>query len=533
MSSFTMAMNACARTWNNAVSYVSPDTTNEYSGRLALFFKGVRGLTIPRLYEYLHKCSQENLVDTFLLVFQLRDCRGGKGERELGRKALIWLFVHYPEEFSTIAHLIPEYGRWDDLLCFFPHVLNITKINLESQFSDIIATETLLATLNDLQTRIVKIMADQLVQDRKLMDEGKPCSLCAKWTPTEGDSLDKEYNVFKTLARALSVSTKNLRRQYNTPLRSYLRIVESFICKGLWSEVDFNKVPSHAMKRLKKAFAVHDSDRFAEWRDNLKLSTSKVNAKQLHPHELVGELRKTNRADPITEAQWNVLIDEVRKLGTLTDSIAVVDTSSSMTCPNNLPLDVAVSLGMIISQVVKGPFHGNLLTFNTKPAFAVIPDGNMFTRYNAVKNMKWGGSTNLEKTFMLILERARVFKLTDADMPKRLFIISDMQFDCISGNTRLTNLENINQKYAEYGYTRPQIVFWNVNGSSDDFPTTVHENGTVLISGFSPAILQSVINSKNFSSIDILQTSLRVPRYDSVRRILTNVRVLGEDFEMV
>jgi len=115
-TNFSKAMNATARTWNNAISLVSADPTNEVSGRIALFFKGVRGMSLSQLFEYMQLASTEDIVDTFVLVFNLRDPRGGKGERELGRQCLKWLFVNYPSEFEAVIPLIPEYGRYDDLL---------------------------------------------------------------------------------------------------------------------------------------------------------------------------------------------------------------------------------------------------------------------------------------------------------------------------------------------------------------------------------------------------------------------------------
>lgn len=523
MSKFAQAMNATAYTWNGALSYASPDPSGETSGRLSLFFKGVRGLNVPRLYEYLRDCARENLLDTFLLAFHLRDCRGGKGERELGRRALTWLFINYPVEFRRVLPLLPEYGRWDDLLELFPGSLELNNLDqVRSNYLATIPGEDYLTNLRVLQNEAVQLMAVQLRQDRDNMMAGKPCSLCAKWTPTEGDAQDRKTGVFKTLASAVGVSPRALRKNYNTPLRSYLNIVEGYMCSGQWNKVDFNKVPSQAMKRLKKAFEKHEPERYSAWRDALKLGdtkVAKVNAKQLHPHELVREMRTKNTGDPVTEAQWKVLVDEVRKLGSLRDAVVVVDTSSSMNSPNFVPLDVAVAMGMIVSEVVQGPFHGHVITFNDIPAFQVVPDGSTFDRFRTIRSMSWGGSTNLEKTFQLILDRARECKLTQEDMPKRLFIVSDMQFNQISnswGGTQ-TNWERINDMYRSSGYTRPQIVFWNVNGESTDFPVTSGEQGTALISGFSPAILKAVLRGENYTPMNVLRTTLDDSRYDPVR----------------
>jgi len=545
MANFASAMNASATTWNGATSYASPDPTGQTSGRVSLFFKGVRGLNVPTLYEYLRDCARESLVDTFLLVFHLRDCRGGKGERLLGRQALTWLFINYPTEFSLVLPLLSEYGRWDDLLQFFPSVLKLTDLeHVRVNYSATVSGPEQLNVLQQLQQKVVALVASQLHADQKNMIEGRPCSLCAKWTPTEGDSLDRKTGVFKVLASAVGVSPRNLRRSFHTPLRAYLNVVEKRICTGKWDEIDFNKVPSCAMKRLKKAFEKHDPERFAQWRSALKLGdpkVAKVNAKQLYPHELVREVRMKRASDEVTEAQWKVLVDEVRKLGSLKDAVAVVDTSGSMHSPNCLPLDVAVAMGLLISEVVEGPFHGHLLTFNSTPSFQVIPDGSLFDRQTIVQRMDWGGSTNIEATFQLILDRGVQCGLSQEDMPKRLFIVSDMQFNAASGDCeyggRKTNMERINEMYKASGYTRPQIVFWNVNGSSNDFPVTVGEHGTAMISGFSPAIIKSLIRGDDYSPLSVLRTTLDDPRYDRVRRALTGEQeaapVVDDEYEVV
>jgi len=101
-------MNASASTANGAVSLATPDASGVSSGRLSLFFKSVRGLNAPRQYQYMVEASQESTVDAFLLAFHIRDCRGGKGERDLGRRCLIWLFINEPLLFAKVAKLLQE-----------------------------------------------------------------------------------------------------------------------------------------------------------------------------------------------------------------------------------------------------------------------------------------------------------------------------------------------------------------------------------------------------------------------------------------
>ena len=523
-SKFAYAMNAT--TSNGAVSLVSPDPSGVSSGRVALFFKGVRGLNAPCQYQYMVDSDQESIVDTFLLSFHIRDCRGGKGERELGRRCMIWLFINHPHLFAKVAKFIPEYGRWDDLLQFFPGVLNMSDIDqVRSNYVSNVPTQKSLVVIRTLQYLIVEMFGLKLKDDLACMLEGRPCSLAAKWSPTEGDSLDRHSGVFKTLALSMNVSSRTLRKKYLTPLRSYIKIVERYMCDRKWDEIDYNKVPSCAMKRLKKSFEKHDEIRFKEWRTALRKNdpnVAKVNAKQLQPHEIVKEMREKRHADSVCEAQWKVMEEECMKNGALDNDIVVVDTSASMCSPNYLPLDVACSIGLLIAKCSTGKFKNHVISFNSIPNFHLIKDVPIYERYLQLVGIDWGGSTNIQSTFQMILDSGKKYNLTQEDMPKRLWIISDMQFNMVNGSGASTNFEAIDAMYAASNYTRPQIVFWNVNGASTDFPVSVSDHGTALISGFSPTIMKAVLDGDvSFSPYNIMRKTLDSERLLPVRRALS------------
>ena len=83
----------------------------------------------------------ENIEKSIILCFYIRDPRNnGIGERQLGKWAFQWLFLNYPNKFIKVFHLIPQYGRWDDIYCLFPKYLNldrcdnyISKVNNENK----------------------------------------------------------------------------------------------------------------------------------------------------------------------------------------------------------------------------------------------------------------------------------------------------------------------------------------------------------------------------------------------------------------
>jgi hypothetical protein len=503
MFATALTNNTMTRTWNGALSFATPDTTGETEGRVSLFFKAIRGIDDMDLYNYMTKASIEDLVDTIILAFYSRDPRGGRGERDIGRKMLRWVLENHPSQFSKVMHLIPDYSRWDDITSLFPKIGDISSL---------------------VQSDLVKLFCSQLQKDYDLMNEGKPISLAAKWAPTEGDSDDKKYKLVKQICSEMKIDPKTYRKKYTTPLRAYLNIVETKMCSGRWNEIDFNKVPSCAMKRLKKAFEKHTPVEFTQWKNALVKGEAKVNAKQLFPHELIKEIRKGKYDPVVTEEQWKVLEAEVKKLGKFKKAVCVVDVSGSMQQPDNLPLDIACAMGLIISNTVEGDFHNLVITFHENPTFVKINEASLLDRYNQIRRIPWGGSTNLQAVFDMILEKSERANLSEEDSPDTIIIVSDMQFNQVDsgyGYSRgTTNFEAIDKKYAEVGRKRPKILFWNVNGSTGDFPVTISDEGTVMISGASPSVIKSVFNSESFDTVSIMRNSLDDERYQPIRQLL-------------
>lgn len=529
MSRFLSAMAYSATTWNGAASLSTPDSSGEYSGRLALFFKSVRGLNNSTLYKYLVESSQESVIDTFLMTFHIRDCRGGKAERDLGRSAMVWLFLNYPDEFEKVMPLMAEYGRWDDIMCLFPNVLKLNDIDVVRRtYGSPNITDDMLGTLRELQRVAVQIMKNKLIEDHKLMLQGKPVSLAAKWCVSERDSLDRQNDckVYSAMCDVMKISPRTLRKTYLTPLRSYIGVVETYMCSRRWDEISFSKVPSCAMRRLKKAFEKHSPELFGAYTTALASGdpSVKVNAKQLLPGELVRELRINNgQFDQITESQWQVLVDKAKSMGSLKKSVVIVDTSASMHTPNYVPFDNAVALGMLISSIAEGEWRDIVFTFNTYPTVVKLRPDTFAERWRQVMSIPWGGSTDLQATFKLILERGQAANLSPDDYPEELWLLTDMQFNAVNGYDyeSKTNFQAIEDMYLSAGIKRPRIIFWNLNGSSTDFPVSVDDFGTALISGFSPDIMKAVLSGKEFSPVGIMQSTLNDKRYDMIRNALT------------
>jgi hypothetical protein len=75
------------------------------------------------------------------------------------------------------------------------------------------------------------------------------------------------------------------------------------------------------------------------------------------------------------------------------------------------------------------------------------------------------------------------------------------------------------EKFELAGYSLPRIVYWNLNatlGGTGNVPVKFDEHGTALVSGFSPAIMKSILSAKNFSPIDIMLETINSERYKPI-----------------
>jgi hypothetical protein len=151
------------------------------------------------------------------------------------------------------------------------------------------------------------------------------------------------------------------------------------------------------------------------------------------------------------------------------------------------------------------------LTFSTNTKIEILK-GNIVDKMNQMNRADWSMSTNLMAAFDAILIVALINKVPEADMPKFLLILSDMQFNqAVRADD--TAYKAIGKKYADAGYDVPKIVFWNLN-SHDNVPVQFDTRGAALVSGFSPAIMKSILGAKDFTPLSIMLDTVNVERYN-------------------
>ena len=83
-----------------------------------LFFSigSMRGKSKDKVVKLFSEAYNENPLVASKILFWVRDVRGGAGERKVFRDVISYLTTNSPQTVRKNIGLIPEFGRWDDVL---------------------------------------------------------------------------------------------------------------------------------------------------------------------------------------------------------------------------------------------------------------------------------------------------------------------------------------------------------------------------------------------------------------------------------
>ena len=383
---------------NNGVSL---KTTNNIF--LDLFVNIGRDYSYDELSKNMDECMKINPYKTIAIIFNCRDRKNGKKEKKISNDAMRWIKNNsWTKTYEgNIYNYINKYGCWKDIL---------TKNNV------------------DLYDFEIKLIAEQLIKDKKNLELNEPISLCAKWAPSENKKYDKRNNIsekiglyiFNILDNSKELSDEInkkykfqnkykefYRKMYLTPLRNKINIIEKLMCNNEWNKIEYAKVPAVASKKFKNAFMKHDEERYEEYLNNVMSGNSKINVTGILPHELVNYYLTNENAeiDNTIESQWKTILQDMKSTELFHNLISVVDVSGSMFNANNgsIPAQVAIALGLLISNCTIGSFKNKVITFNETPEFHEINGETLKEQVECIKNANWGYNTNFESVANLII----------------------------------------------------------------------------------------------------------------------------------
>jgi hypothetical protein len=536
----------------------------------------VRGASPSTILTLVKKCIEVSIQDTFVLAFQTRDIRGGKGERHLFDILISALYKSKATRHMTLEllDLVPEYGSWRDLTSFHDSCL----------------------TFKDGQQMVDKVCA--LIVSQLRADSATPVdksiSLCAKWAPRE----KKNPALTKALASQLFNTNQNpsyrlkLYRKLVADLNRRLDTTEIKMCARTFAGIDPSHVPGRCLHKNMKAFLneprigrgirhpenpdrMTARQRFQDYFTAAKEGKITVKAANvMYPHEIIKKIAtpgsllamqvgdawgNTVNPHPLSEgeaaglcAQWDAIVKAARETGGLGRSLAMCDFSGSMMSSGlnkDTPFWVSMAMGLLISELTTDEFKDTFLTFDSNPSFHTLTGQTIVERVASIGNVGKGLSTDFQKAMDCILATLKAKRCRPGQEPKDLIVITDMGWDAACGSSThsvftghsyrhvvktdgwQTHIQMIREAFRRAGedmwgedgaWTPPRIVIWNVAATSKDFHAKSDEEGVIILSGWSPSLFKVLTTegARVQTPLEALRTQLDDPRYNLIRERL-------------
>lgn len=426
----------------------------------------------------------------------------GQGNKDEFIRAIKALEEKHPKTLYVNLWLIPTLGCWKDLWydsvnTGLYHYVNKTQVYKLIKMA--LKNDYHRALLAKYLPKIRSASNTKTDRHRRLNDFAKGLCKYLNWT-------ERDYRKFKS-------NPEFLAHQFQRDISA-----------GNWTDIDWNMVPGKALFNL-ATIKGKDGKTFVE-RHGLEASYTKWLAKQPvakftgYVYELGAQVKHSlNAAQKMTiNKQFEGLLalakdnlnPELLEGGVL----CALDTSGSMTyttAGKNTAYDICVSLGVYFASLIQGHFHNHVVHFGDTSKLVKLNHDNFVDNYQQItgSTTAWG-STNFQSVIDEIVRvRNQNPKIPVNEYPKVLLVVSDMQFNPTAGNTQ-TNYEVAMKKLRAVGLEDMTVVWWQVNGSyGNDFPSSLDDAGTVLVSGFDGSIVSSILGGAKEQVVDAVTGEVR------------------------
>lgn len=428
----------------------------------------------------------ENRDIAMKLLFFARDIRGGLGERRVFKVILNWLANNEPASVRKNLVHIAEYGRFDDIL-------------------------TLIGT--PCEKEALDVLKAQFEADNSALANGGEVSLLAKWLPSVNASNRETIIYAKKIAKHFGLNDASYRKAL-VALRARIRIIENNLREKDYS-FDYSKQPSKAMYKYRKAFIRNDEERYNQFISKVNEGSAKLHASTLMPYEIITPFFRKNVSDDERKAINATWISQ-EDFGNDENTLVVIDGSGSMYGYGDpMPATVALSLGIYFAERNTGAFKNHFITFSEKPQLVEIKGEDILDKVRYCHSYNEVANTNIQKVFELILKTAIKNNLPESDLPSKIVIVSDMEFDYCAEGASLTNFARAKKMYEDAGYKLPDVVFWNVASRNRQQPVTKNEQGVALVSGCTPRLF-SMIASGTMNPYAFMLEVVESERYSRI-----------------
>jgi hypothetical protein len=451
---------------------------------------------------------KNNPTEALRLLAYTRDCRGGKGEKDLFYSSMKWLKSTSVEDYNMMLALAPFYGCFNDY----------RKLAEYQAFAELVK--------KDIQNDSVLLNTTNLAKWMPLCSQSTDGGLKTKPSKAK-EYKGKKKEVTKTSDRIpaelamLEVLGLN-HKQYKKLVSGFRnpKSPENQLSRKDY-DIDFSKVPSRAMKQYKDAFKEHCEKQYTAFLEKVLKGEAKINSSHVLPYEIVGM-----KDQKLQQVLWDSEIKRIKDSKEAVNKILFCsDVSGSMitTIKGSKAsiMDVSVSLSLMGAELLSDTSWKDLVCLFSEEGkfYDTSKYKTIDQKYSFLESKSQSYNTNVWSVFESSLATAVKNNVPKEDMPEAIAIVSDMQFD--SSGRNVTTMTTIRGKFEAAGYSMPTLIFWNVARETDNVPVTLEDDyNVILLSGFSQSLFKKLLftpiaelNSTDTIVLDIIENE----RYNKIK----------------
>lgn len=359
----------------------------------------------------------------------IRDCRYGFGEREVGRKLL--------EQIRETPINVFNIGRADDIFELGYNLVKSRKDLKGGEYWQYLYEKLNSTKKNDIENYNIR-----------------------KWMPRERG---KNKNKIKLFRKTFELSPKQYRKAISNNDTVEAILSRQDIVK------DYEKVPSLAMLKHFNSFIKTDKENFENYLESVRKGTKKMNTSTMTPYDIALKYEKRE----LSGNDCDLIFEQLPKIN-FGKIIPIVDNSGSM-YDSEMSYLKARAIGHYVAKN-SSYMKNHIITFSDHPELLELSN-NYEQDMEILNSFRDIGSTDFGKVMKLLS------KVTE-DLPDYLLVLSDMQFNSGSANTKDKAMEILQKRNPNL-----RIIWWNFNVEDTTFPET-DSYGNIFLGGYNPLLLK-------------------------------------------
>lgn len=452
-----------------------------------------RSDTFKHHYNTLYTCYPKQLI---ALMFYLRSVKDGRGEKDISYEIALWVLNKDEELFMK------NYNTYITKIGCFKDCLHLAQYAIDQCYSD---------------DKILKLLAPMalalgmdeftVTQTHLNQSQSPPQSLAAKWAPRKGKAFNSTIPYLKKLCNITGKNSDEKWRKYiqyiikANPIRS----IETHLSNANYDKINFDNVPNKALKlyynTIKNNKKLHEP--YFKFIENRVISS-----KLLGIYSILSTESKEQQVQ--TQLKWGYLLNNYKQNIVENQNIylPIIDLSCNMLLNKGLPMQVAMTLGNIMTCTNADEFYKKTITFSNEPhMYDITGDTIQKQIHNIFNNFEESNSSTdvqFKLNYSKMLTTLLQFYLMNSVSRETARKLSVVVFSCKPlsftdyEQKKITNATN---KFLEFGYTAPSIIYWNLNDSV--YYNTTQMYGVQCISGFDKHILNNFLINKSLKFEDM------------------------------